>query len=1410
MYKIMNRIVALAVIFCLVFEQSGFAQVPLQLQIPSYIGGYVAPDRARPMQLRSLSFDPAAQDFNQFLDGGDEVIMNRGRITRESRQLMRYFRIGLALPNDMFWVNLRPDAPDRIIDANLERTDVGRIMLAADLQLKKDLAAFTSPDTAEGRQYWDRLYARAEELFGAQRITIPTLTRPWIVPGEIIARETDAACYILKAALQVCMEQDSIKAGDTYKLDDPRSKELNALSSRLIRELILPKLTREVNSSRKYAALRQVYYSLILAQWFKEKYRGSRGDYARSIDSLELDGLTSDTRWNKKGYFDGYKRSFKKGEYNISERHATARGASIRQYVSGGMKLALTPASKTVLGPDPAAAGVAGRIPEELVADLVRVLPDGTVKVPAGMAFDGGVAEAVLPFVAQNPLISAVGGGIIGGVTALFPLHRMAIIKKLVIFLGIYFGLGCVLAFTGLWSYFWPAVISSAVGYHGALYLWKRYLPVQYAVFKLRDEERDERAWALEQIRLIGGDRRVDILIRALNNDFSDIRMFAAVYLGDLADRRAVEPLMKILGGADQGLAMDAAEALGKIGDTRAVPALMQVADSDSVAASPAVVALGLIRDARAVEVLSAIVGRANPALGVSAAAALGKIGDTRAVEPLIKALRDAHGDVRVAAASALGLLKDGRAVEPLIEYLGVSRNTAAVRALGAIGDARAIDPLIKAAGISHELAACAAEALAQFGARSQAAVPVLRKALSEMQTEKKEKQERLQNTEKQFERSYNYGQTEIEDNPEYIALETEIADIGNMISAIQKSLALIPPAQSPAPAVVVPYQRPAFPPPAAPGLNMELLDIVRTDRHIFVGHIRDERVLQFFLFLSKHELTNIVLTGGAIRDIFFGRQSNDLDITVKIPLTDQEREDSRRDSMHGNQRMLDAATAEIRKLTDALGISPDKLMRFGTDSQTPMFEGMRLQYIGPIQQEVAPGRTVILKRALVDSTTGEYSDFFSNVALSELALDVKSNLYGNYQALDDLWKGEVRLKRGEQISLDMVLRLLRMKYEFGLTIVPDDYDFIRGYVREQVQKGAPLPEKIRVPLRERVQGILETARDRNAAEQELAELGYFTLIARQAAVPQASVIAELEQAIAKAKENKSPAVAAALENALMAEKENVRRKTAEESRRIAAEIKGIEDKISGLDAEMGQIDAVDPVDMERIQENIAAARQAYEQAEGKAAEFRTALLAARKNQKHAVAKALEVPAQEAGIAAAEAKAEFTRANDGLSGLRKKMEIAESVAAPLREEIAALNAKLAGLKAEKAKLDLSLGGTSLETQKDGGTTPVGGIDFHALPVTLPPAGPAIAPGVMPRASLKDLGHQWAEVQRKANNAELPYEQMKSLVSSCKSQEDAAALKQEVTAYVVNLLKLEEERAIATPERLKEIVSLVVA
>jgi len=70
---------------------------------------------------------------------------------RQSAQLAAdSFFTWLVLPPRSFTVNLNPDEPNRIIDAQLGKTDAGRVLLEADLQMKKTVAKLIHPDTARG------------------------------------------------------------------------------------------------------------------------------------------------------------------------------------------------------------------------------------------------------------------------------------------------------------------------------------------------------------------------------------------------------------------------------------------------------------------------------------------------------------------------------------------------------------------------------------------------------------------------------------------------------------------------------------------------------------------------------------------------------------------------------------------------------------------------------------------------------------------------------------------------------------------------------------------------------------------------------------------------------------------------------------------------------------------------------------------------------------------------------------------------------------------------------------------------------------------------------------------------------------------------------------------------------------
>ncbi|MFA5101281.1 MAG: hypothetical protein WC547_10390, partial [Candidatus Omnitrophota bacterium] len=95
-----KRIIAISICFCLVFEQAGFAQFVPQPVVPAYLSGLSpAADRYRPIHIRSINFDKAANNYQLILDKGDSKNPTRDQIDAAGKELFEYFKIGLALPN---------------------------------------------------------------------------------------------------------------------------------------------------------------------------------------------------------------------------------------------------------------------------------------------------------------------------------------------------------------------------------------------------------------------------------------------------------------------------------------------------------------------------------------------------------------------------------------------------------------------------------------------------------------------------------------------------------------------------------------------------------------------------------------------------------------------------------------------------------------------------------------------------------------------------------------------------------------------------------------------------------------------------------------------------------------------------------------------------------------------------------------------------------------------------------------------------------------------------------------------------------------------------------------------------------------------------------------------------------------
>ncbi|HEX8556771.1 MAG TPA: HEAT repeat domain-containing protein [Pyrinomonadaceae bacterium] len=146
-------------------------------------------------------------------------------------------------------------------------------------------------------------------------------------------------------------------------------------------------------------------------------------------------------------------------------------------------------------------------------------------------------------------------------------------------------------------------------------------------------------------------------LVEFLNGEDADLRMQAALALGEQRDERAVPALLRALEDADTNVRYHAIEALGKLRAAEAADALAGVAETrDFFLAFPALDALTRVGDARVAPRVAPLLE--DELLREAAADALGRLGDEETVAPLAALLNTPHAPAPTVA-RALAALHD-------------------------------------------------------------------------------------------------------------------------------------------------------------------------------------------------------------------------------------------------------------------------------------------------------------------------------------------------------------------------------------------------------------------------------------------------------------------------------------------------------------------------------------------------------------------------------------------------------------------------------------------------------------------------------------------------------------------------------------------------------------------------------
>ncbi|MBF0484722.1 MAG: hypothetical protein HQL25_08480 [Candidatus Omnitrophica bacterium] len=334
--RFVSSFVLTAFLITNIFSGTGYAQI--NLPAPGTMITLTQP--YTPVLMKGLQVhteNPLLFDF--IVDAGKSgMAISSPEFKTESQKLVKYFLAAMTIKEDDLWVNLSPNEPDRIIENELGKTEMGQDMLAQDYILKQLTASLMYPEKELGQTFWNKIYAEAKAKFGTTDIPVDTFNKVWIVADKAKVYEKDNAGYVVGAHLKVLLEADysaekQVKTSKAQGQDDAKLK-----MQLIMRQVIIPAIEKEVNEGKNFAQLRQMFYSMILATWYKRAIKNALLNQVYS-NKAKVGGVLSDDPKAKEKIYQQYLESFKKGAYDYikEEYDPTQQKITARKYFSGGV-----------------------------------------------------------------------------------------------------------------------------------------------------------------------------------------------------------------------------------------------------------------------------------------------------------------------------------------------------------------------------------------------------------------------------------------------------------------------------------------------------------------------------------------------------------------------------------------------------------------------------------------------------------------------------------------------------------------------------------------------------------------------------------------------------------------------------------------------------------------------------------------------------------------------------------------------------------------------------------------------------------------------------------------------------------------------------------------------------------------
>jgi len=287
----------------------------------------------------------------------------------------------------------------------------------------------------------------------------------------------------------------------------------------------------------------------------------------------------------------------------------------------------------------------------------------------------------------------------------------------------------------------------------------------------------------------------------------------------------------------------------------------------------------------------------------------------------------------------------------------------------------------------------------------------------------------------------------------------------------------------------------------SGPKINRNLIEQAYRKKKIPIEAIHDKRLLRFMQFLKKHDLRNIVIIGGGVRDaLFMEIELADIDTAIKLKLSDKERKVLRKFFKLDNNRILEEAMNELEHMAQSLGFQSEDFLKYlvhSAEPYKPHFEDLEVSYVGPITTKTLDSKeNTFIVRILFDADTREELSFNSGIGLLKLGIDMEGNIYGHIDSLKDLLEGKVRLfGDGTNFRIGEILRFLRLKHEFGLKLDYISYGILKWKLNEYKMKRLTLPQIVLYDVKRQAERIMTHAIDKKDSFTEMKKLGVLEII---------------------------------------------------------------------------------------------------------------------------------------------------------------------------------------------------------------------------------------------------------------------------------------------------------------------------